>query len=582
MNPGTSKTDIRYEPHDKPPLPLTTGLGLQMALLTIGAIVLTPAIIVRAADGSPEFLAWAVAVVLLVSGVTTILQALGKFRIGAGYILLMGTSGAFIAICIEALRSGGPAMMCTLIVVAALFQLLLAAHLSRFRRILTPAVSGTVIMLIAVTVMPIVFDMLGSVPDTSPSAAAPISALATVLTIAAIALKSKGFLRLWAPIIGVAVGTVVSLFFGIYDYDMVSNAAWIGFPTTGWPGLDLSFNATFWTMLPAFIFVTMIGAIETVGDSIAIQRVSWRRPRAVDFRAVQGALSADGIGNLLSGLAGTIPNTTYSSSIAMVELTGVAARRVGMALGGVFLLIAFQPKVLAIFLAIPGPVVAGFILVVIAMLFVVGMRIVIQDGIDYRTSIIVGVSFWVGAGLQQGVIFPEIIGNFAGGILNSGMVGGGLVALILTGAVAITKGRRHHTQAAFHIDSLGQIQRFVERVAHRYRWKGEDIIRVTAAAEEALLILIGEQEGEEDDRHLDFLDLVMARDEGGLTLEFVASDTKGNIQDKIALLGADLSESTVERDISLRMLRHLTSSVRHERYHNTEIVVLNVAKTGVA
>ena len=577
MHAPPTKVDIRYEPSDKPPMALSAGLGMQLALLTLGGIVLTPAIIIRSAGAAPDFLAWAVAVVLLVSGATTILQALGKFRIGAGYILLMGTSGAFIAVCIEALRSGGPAMMCTLIVVAALFQLLFAAHLSKFRRILTPAVSGTVIMLIAVTVMPIVFDMLDDVPATASAGAAPITALVTVVATAGIALKGSGVFRLWAPIIGVAAGTVFSLFYNIYDTQIIAEAGWIGFPTSGWPGLDFSFDLNFWTLLPAFIFVTLIGAIETIGDSIAIQRVSWRRPRAVDFRAVQGALTADGVGNLLSGLAGTIPNTTYSSSITMVELTGVASRRVGIALGITFLVVAFQPKVLAIFLAIPGPVVAGFILILIAMLFVLGMRIVVQDGISYKTSVIVGCAFWVGAGLQQGVIFPEIIGDFAGGILNSGMVGGGLVALIMTGIVALTKGRRHYLQTPFDISSLSTIQDFVGKIAQRHKWDASNILRVQAAAEEALVTLLGD-ETDEDKRRLEFLDLIISKDDDGLNLEFVASNTKGNIQDKVALLGREFSDSSLEKDVSLRLLRHLTTSVRHERYHDTEIVVLKVVQ----
>ena len=73
--------------------------------------------------------------------------------------------------------------------------------------------------------------------------------------------------------------------------------------------------------------VTLVGALDTLGDAIAIQRVSWRRPRAIDFRSIQGAISADGVGNLLSGLAGTVPNMTYGMSISVAELTGVAARK---------------------------------------------------------------------------------------------------------------------------------------------------------------------------------------------------------------------------------------------------------------
>ena len=154
--------------------------------------------------------------------------------------------------------------------------------------------------------MPIVFDMLTQVPKGAPPLSAPVSALATVLIITGIALKATGPLRLWAPVIGVVAGSVVAGAFGLYDMQSVAQAGWVGIPNTAWPGFDLGFGPVFWALLPAFVFVTLVGAIETIGDGVAIQRVSWRRPRAVDFRAVQGAVAADGTGNLLSGLAGTV------------------------------------------------------------------------------------------------------------------------------------------------------------------------------------------------------------------------------------------------------------------------------------
>ena len=297
---------------------------------------------------------------------------------------------------------------------------------------LTPTVAGTVIMLIAVTVMPIVFAMLTDVPADAPPFAAPVSALATALAIIGLALKASGPLRLWAPVIGVITGSLVAGAFGLYDVASAGRAAWVGIPNTEWPGLDLSFGPVFWALLPAFVFVTLVGAIETIGEGVAIQRVSWRRPRAVDFRAVQGAVAADGAGNLLSGLAGTVPNTTYSTSVAVTELTGVGARGVGVAIGIIFFVLAFLPKALAVVLAIPPPVAAAYITVLLAMLFVTGMKMIIQDRVDYRKGLIVGVSFWAGVGFQNGVIFPAYFAEFAGGLLQNGMTAGGLVAILMT------------------------------------------------------------------------------------------------------------------------------------------------------
>ena len=571
------RAGMRYEANDKPPPALALGLGLQLAILTAAGIVLTPAIVVRAAGGTEAFLSWAVFAAVAISGATTVLQAVRIGRLGAGYVLAMGTSGAFIAICVAAIAKGGPAMLATLVVVSALFQFALAARLSLFRRILTPTVAGTVIMLIPVTVMPIIFGMLTQVPDGSPAAAAPLSALATMLVIAAIALRATGALRLWAPVIGVIAGSVVAGFYGLYDVNRVAEAAWIGFPEGTWPGLDLGFGPVFWALVPAFVFVTLVGAIETVGDAVAIQRVSWRRPRAVDFRAVQGAVAADGVGNLLSGLAATVPNTTYSTSVAVTELTGVAARGVGIALGVVFVAVAFLPKALAVVLAIPGPVAAAYITVLLAMLFVLGMKIVVQDGMDYRKGLIAGVAFWAGVGFQNGLIFPELLSEFAGGLLENGMTAGGLVAILMTLFMEFTTPRRGRIQVTFDVSALPKIREFLAAFASRSGWDGAMSHRLDAAAEETLLTLLQQDEAEDREPAPRRRLLVTAHKEaGGAVLEFIAAPGEANLQDRIALLGERAEEAPADRELSLRLLRHLASSVHHQQYHDTDIVTVHV------
>ena len=569
---------VRYEPNEKPPLALSGGLGLQLAVLCIAGVALTPAIVVRAAGGAESYLSWAVFGAVLVSGITSVVQAVRVGRIGAGYVLVMGTSGAFIAICVGAIAQGGPAMLATLVVISSLFQFLLAWRLSLLRRILTPTVAGTVIMLIPVTVMPIVFSMLAQVPENTPTLAAPLSALVTALAIGGISLKATGVLRLWAPVIGIVAGCGVAGYFGIYDVGSIAAASWVGLPQGGWPGFDLDFGPVFWGLLPAFVFVTLVGAVETVGDGVAIQRVSWRKPRAVDFRAVQGAVSADGVGNLLSGLVGTVPNTTYSTSVAVTALTGVGARSVGIALGASFVVVAFIPKALAVVLAIPGPVAAAYITVLLGLLFVVGMRIVVQDGVDYRKGLIAGVSFWIGVGFQNGVIFPEHVSGIAGGLLENGMTAGGMTAILLTLFVEFTAPRRRRIQTPFEVASLPQIREFLQAFATRSGWGEAMAHRLDAAAEEAILTLLRHDEEEEEagETHRKRRLLLTAHKEsGGAVLEFIAAPGEENLEDRIALVGEG-SEDAPEREVSLRLLRHLASSVHHQQYHDTDIVTIRV------
>ena len=577
------RASVRYEPPDRPPTALAFGMGFQQAALCVAGIVLTPAIVIRAADSSPEYLTWAVFAALFVSGVTTILQAVRLGPIGAGYPLLMGTSGVFIAVSTTAIAEGGPGMLATLVLCSALGQFLLASRLALLRRVITPTVAGTVIMLIAVTVMPMIFDMLKDVPEGAPPAAAPASATVTLLLIACLAMRASGWLRLWAPVIGLATGCAVAAFYGLYDTAGVVAADWFGMPDArSWPGLDLSFDKTFAVLLPMFLIATWIGAIETVGDATAVQGVAWRDPRATDYREVQGAVAADGVGNVLSGLVGTVPNTTYSSSIAMTELTGIAARSVGVWIGVVFIGLAFLPKAAAVLLAIPGPVVAAYVTVLLAMLFVLGMRMVVRDGTDYRKAVIVGVSFWVGVGFQHGVIFADQLGGLWGDLLGNGMASGGLMAIVLTLFMRLTSGRRQRIETALDAASIPEIDDFLTRFASRHGWDEEAAARLRSVGEEALLCLLAslEEEGAPPrDRKARRL-LVTVHSEGrGAELEFLAAPGQRNLEDLVVLLPVAPGDA-VERDLSLRLLRHHAASVRHQQYHSADILTVRVDNTG--
>ena len=568
--------NVRYEPDERLSPGLTLGLGFQYAALIIGGIVLTPAIIVRAAGESEAYLTWAVFAALAVSGLTTVIQSVRVGRIGAGYPLLMGTSGAFIAVSVTALAEGGPAMLATLVVLSSLFQFALSERLALFRRLITPAVAGTVIMLISVTIMPITFDMLAQAPAGTPDMAAPACAIATFATTLALIFCATGVMRLWAPMIGVLAGCLVAAGFGLYDIDRVVQAAWIGFPDlAGWPGFDFEFGSVFWALFPAFIFVTLVGAIETIGDAVAIQRVAWRKPRATDFRTVQGAVAADGLGNLLSGLVGTVPNTTYSSSVALAEITGVAARRVGACVGALFLIMAFLPKLISLFLAIPDPVIGAYLLVILGVLFVLGMQVVIQDGVDYRKAVLVGVSFWVGAGFQNDLFFSEYLNDWLKGLLGNGMTAGGLTAMLLTVFINLTGPRRQRMETALDMNALDKVKEFLNGFATARDWSTEAFDRLCLVAEETMLILSQlDDDGETDKKRR--LQLVAREDSGAAELEFIAAADMGNIEDRIALLGRQASEDVVEHEISLRLLRHFASSVRHQQYSDADIVTVRV------
>ena len=567
--------NIRFEPDERPSHLLSGGLGLQATAILIAPIVVTVAIIMRSANQSDSYLAWAVFAAVVISGAITVLQSVRVGRFGSGYILFMGTSATFLVVCILAMEAGGPAMMATLIVASSVFYFLLAARLSMLRRVITPLVSGVVIMLLAAMIAPIVFNMLTSVPDSTPGVAAPVIAAATLGAIAPLALRAPKVVQLWAPLIGVVVGCVASSFFGLYDYQSVLDAAWVGLPAMEWPGLDLTFGAEFWALLVTFALISLVSALETVGDGVAVQQVSRRQPRTTDFRVIQGALNADGLGNVLSGLAGTVPNTTYSTSIPVIALTGVAARRVGVYAGIFLITAAFFPKITALLLAIPAPVVGAYITIFLALIFIEGMKTVLNDGLDQQKTLIVGMAFWIGLGFEYKFIFPDLLSGAWETLFGNGMVVGGMVAIGLVQVIGLTSGRRRRVRLELSRSALPEIDEFLRAFASRVGWNESSADRLRSAGEETLASLMQDEGDTGNGRRL----MVGARLVDGVAeLEFTAVSGEENIEDSLAYL-PEQPEIEDEREISFRLLRHYASSVRHQKYHNIDIVTVQVEGT---
>jgi len=565
---------VRYEPDENPPAALALGSGLQLVVLGITSIILIPTIVIRVAGGTDAYLSWAVFGAVTVSGICTALQAVRLGRVGAGYVLFMGPAGAYIGVCVTALSEGGPSLLATLVVASSLVPIVISLRLALFRRLLTPTIVGTVNMLVPATVLPVVFSRLADTPD-AMALATPLTAVATILVISGISLTAGRTLRLWAPIIGVIAGSAIGGSLGLYDLDRVARAPWIGLPQGDWPGIGLDLGPAFVELLPAFVFVALIGAIQTITAAVTIQRVSWRRPRAVDYRAVEGAATADGLGKLLSGLTAIVPTQTIAVSVAIVELTGVAARRAGIAAGGVLMVVAFLPKALALILAIPSPVVVAYLTVVLAMSFVRGMTEVVQGGMDHRKGLISGVAFWVGVGCQNDLLFPELLAEFAGGLLRNGITAGSVVVILMTLFLEATAPRRSRIEAELSPSVLPKIREFVSKFASRNGMGEKMVDRLDAASEETLLTLIAQDENREEPERRRLL-LTARKEAGGAVLEFVTASGEENLQNRIGLLADTPDEVPVEREVSLRLLRHIASSVRHQQFHDLDIVTVRV------
>ena len=540
----------------------------------MAAMAATTSIIAVAGGQSQGYLSWIFFSALVVCGIGGILQTFRFWRFGSGYSLSVVSASAFIPICISALLAGGPALLSTLIVASSLIQFVFIARLSWLRRVISPLVAGTVLMLLASTIITVVLSRLSDVPEGAPSVAAPILAGTTLFILMMLRLFASPKLQQWAPVIGIVVGCVIAVPFGAYDWQLVMDAHWIGFPSYPWTGFDLSFGATFWGILPGFVIVNMATTINSISDTVVIQQVAWRRPRATDFRVVQGAHHLLVLTNLFAAALGTLPNMIGASNSARVMLTGVAARRVGIYGGLILIAVAVSPKLLALVVATPRPVMVAYLVFLLSLLFVQGMRTVFKDGIDGRKAAVVGVSLWLGIGFQNQAILPDLLTGTLGTLLGNGMTTGSVCVILLTLLMDFTSGRRKRLNVAMNISSLPGIDSFLQDFAAGTGWNEASTNRLRSAGEETLSSLLSQDMGSEDDAKKRLI-VAARRTEAAIEMEFVVTAEGENLEDKLAYMN-EQPEIQSEGDISFRLLRHYASSVKHNKYHDTDIITVQV------
>ena len=549
-------------------------------------MLVTPVVVARESGRDESYLIWMVFASLLVVGVSTLIQVKRLGPVGGGGVLPMFTAAFAIPFCITAVVDGGPATLATLTMASAIFQLVISKWLFLLRRVVTPIVSGTVIMILSITLASVVFALLEDATEEEPGSAL-LTTLVTLTIVVALTLRGTALMKLWAPVLGIAAGCVTSAALGIYDTKLVTESAWVGLPNEI-PPLGVDFGVDFWVLLPSFLFLGVIISIQVNGESVANQRVSSREPKAIDFRRVQGSLAGAGVANLMAGAAGAVPIVVNPGAAPFVQTTGVASHRIGYVIGAVFILVAFLPKASGLLSTIPGPVMAGYLLLVVGSLFVEGARTVIQNEQNRSRLIVAGVSFWIGASFQFTLFNLPDLGPVVGGLMKSAVTTGGVSAVLMIIFLELTSYRRMRFQAKLHIDSLPELTQFIERFSNSRRWNEAMRDRLSAVAEETLLTLAPldlEAELEELEEDPDVIPrqlVVVASSDGPIAdLEFIGGGSESeNVEDRIRQMQDHEEETPVDTDISLRLLRRYASSVRHQQFHDMDIITVRVGPPG--
>ena len=433
------------------PTPKLFTLGLQHVLVMYAGAIAVPLIVGRALKLDPADVAFLISADLFVCGLVSLIQSFGATQwFGIKLPVMMGVTfvsvGPMLAIAGANPGPDGARMIFGAIMGAGVIGMLIAPLVSRMLRFFPPVVTGTIILVIGVTLMriginwifgnpvgptspqvvdPAHADWLKAVADLAAAggtaipelpkglalapklanpAYAPLSGIAVsaivLVAIVAISRVAKGFVANIAVLLGIVFGCVLAALMGMMHFGKVADAGWFGMITPfhfGMPIFDPILIAT-------MVLVMIVVMIESTGMFLALGDMTGRK---VTQPMLSAGLRTDGLGTLIGGIFNTFPYTSFSQNVGLVGVTGIKSRFVCVAGGLILIVMGLVPKVGALAEAIPTAVLGGAGLVMFGMVAATGIRILSRvDFTSNRNNL-----FIVAIALGFGMI-PLIAPNF--------------------------------------------------------------------------------------------------------------------------------------------------------------------------
>lgn len=353
--------------------------GLQHVLTMYGGIIAPPLIVGTAAGLSPAEIGLLIAAALFVGGLATILQTIGVKYVGAKLPLVQGVSFAGVATMIAIVTSGGGLQaVYGAVIVASLIGFFLAPYFSKIIRFFPPIVTGCVITVIGLSLLPVAVRwMMGGnskAPDWG-SAENICLALATLAIVIALNLSRNATVRRLSILLAIILGTVMAYLFGFGDFSKVANGQWVQFPSFfafGMPTFEVS-------AILAMLIVTLVIMTETTADVIAIGEIVGTK---VDSDRITDGLRADMLSSAVAPIFGSFMQSAFAQNVGLVAITDVKSRFVVAAGGIILVVLGLLPVMGRLVAAIPVPVLGGAGLVLFGTVAASGIRTLAK--IDYN------------------------------------------------------------------------------------------------------------------------------------------------------------------------------------------------------
>lgn len=413
---------LLFNIEDKPSISTQILMGFQNIFAAFGGIIAVPLVICSALGLDGATSTTVLSATILASGIATIIQSKGIGKIGARVPTIMGTDFTFVS---PALTVGSLPGIIGATILGSIAEIILSFFIKPLLKLFPPLVTGTVVCLIGLTLIPVSMDWAAGGVGSSDYGSLRNLCIAMVVMIITILLNryGKGMISSASILIGMAIGYIICIPLGMVDFSLVKEASWFSLPNIFEFGVDFNINNVI-AFIPAYIVTT----IETVGCLSSICEVS--NVKADDKIIGRGVL-ADGIGSAISGTLGSFPNTTFSQNVSLIPLTRNASRSVAIMAGILLIGLGLFPKFAALINIMPQPVLGGAGIVMFGTIAAAGIRTLSSVKINNRNLIIIATSIGLGLGVTFRPEFIESLPKALNMIFSSGISTGTIVALVL-------------------------------------------------------------------------------------------------------------------------------------------------------
>lgn len=402
-------------------------LGIQHLLAMYAGAILVPLIIGKALEFNSEQMTYLVGIDIMMCGIATLLQVMrGKF-FGIGMPVVLGCTFTAVFPIISIGEKNGIGAIYGAIIASGLIIILISGIFGKLVKFFPPVVTGSVVTIIAISLVPVAMNNMGGGQDAKDFASLSNVSLAliTLFIILVIYRFSTGFIRAISILLGLVFGTIVGIFMGKVDFLPVKEADWYHIVQPFYFGTPTFDVASIITMT----LVAMVSLVESSGVYFALSDIEKKQLTSKDLSR---GYRSEGLASIIGGIFNAFPYTTFSQNVGLIKMTGVKERSVIFITGGMLVALGFLPKIAALTTIIPTPVLGGAMLAMFGMVLTQGITMLAPEILkSAENTMIVAISVALGAGV---VFVPDIFGKLPESLsilTSNGIVCGSVTAIVL-------------------------------------------------------------------------------------------------------------------------------------------------------